>query len=312
MTKHHQYDQQIIQLYKSDHYMKMIARKLNVDTCVVKRVLKENNIPLKTKHYRKHLIKEDFFDLIDQEEKSYILGFLFADGCVRKDKCNICLCIKDTDRAILIKIVSCIFTGNQNIIITKQSKQKPFNYYSAININSKYMIRSLINLGCTPAKSLTLKFPEILTDEIICRHFIRGYFDGDGCITRKNKVFTITSTLSFCNTTKSIIEKYTGAQMHVYKYKNVYRLTAHGRNQVIKICNWLYLDSTIYLQRKCDIFNNIKSEKTNYFSDKTINTFISYRNSGLTYNVIGKMFNCSGAGVAKAIKRIMRSHESKL
>ena len=43
------------------------------------------------------------------------------------------------------------------------------------------MVNDLINLGCIPNKSLTLTFPDFINDELL-PHFIRGYFDGDGCI----------------------------------------------------------------------------------------------------------------------------------
>ena len=50
-------------------------------------------------------------------------------------------------------------------------------------IGNKHMRDSLISKGCVPNKSLILKFPseEILPKELQ-RHFIRGYFDGDGTI----------------------------------------------------------------------------------------------------------------------------------
>lgn len=56
---------------------------------------------------------------------------------------------------------------------------------------SKKFKQRLIELGCTPQKSCTLKFP---TEEQIPKEyiipFIRGYFDGDGVLsyTISNKV----------------------------------------------------------------------------------------------------------------------------
>ena len=46
---------------------------------------------------------------------------------------------------------------------------------------AKKIFKDLIKLGVTPRKSLTLKFPTFLNEDLM-RHFIRGYFDGDGCI----------------------------------------------------------------------------------------------------------------------------------
>jgi intein/homing endonuclease len=37
-------------------------------------------------------------------------------------------------------------------------------------------------LGVIQAKTHTLTFPDFLKEDLI-RHFIRGYFDGDGCLT---------------------------------------------------------------------------------------------------------------------------------
>lgn len=49
------------------------------------------------------------------------------------------------------------------------------------SIVNKHLWNTLNNLGCTPQKSLTLKFPNIGSELFIS--FIRGYFDGDGCLT---------------------------------------------------------------------------------------------------------------------------------
>ncbi len=43
------------------------------------------------------------------------------------------------------------------------------------------MCNDLIGHGATIRKSLTLTFPTHL-DEKLIKHFLRGYFDGDGCI----------------------------------------------------------------------------------------------------------------------------------
>lgn len=57
-------------------------------------------------------------------------------------------------------------------------------------IVNKHLWNVLNNYGCTPKKSNTLLFPniEIFKDRALIIPFIRGYFDGDGCLTnRKTK-----------------------------------------------------------------------------------------------------------------------------
>ena len=49
-----------------------------------------------------------------------------------------------------------------------------------LQIGSSQWFQSLSALGYTPAKSLTLQFPRVPSRHI--PHFVRGYFDGDGCV----------------------------------------------------------------------------------------------------------------------------------
>ncbi len=49
-------------------------------------------------------------------------------------------------------------------------------------ISCKHIKDTLIEKGCVPNKSYVLKFPDenIFKSKDLIRHFIRGYFDGDG------------------------------------------------------------------------------------------------------------------------------------
>lgn len=52
--------------------------------------------------------------------------------------------------------------------------------------------QDLINLGCVPKKSLILTFPsEEQIPKKLIKHFIRGYFDGDGWFTNTEKCFQV-------------------------------------------------------------------------------------------------------------------------
>lgn len=52
-------------------------------------------------------------------------------------------------------------------------------------VTNYHLWNTLNNYGCIPNKSLTLKFPDesIFKSKDLIRHFIRGYFDGDGCFS---------------------------------------------------------------------------------------------------------------------------------
>lgn len=68
---------------KQGQSYKQIAQNLGVSVQVVKRFADENDIKI---HYTiSPDLEENFFEKIDSEEKAYVLGFLFTDGCVQKN-----------------------------------------------------------------------------------------------------------------------------------------------------------------------------------------------------------------------------------
>lgn len=93
-------------------------------------------------------------------------------------------------------------------------------YRSRCILGSKHMFNTLTNYGCTTRKSLTLKFPNIniFKNKNLIRHFIRGYFDGDGCISYGNKEHTypIVSILG----TKDFLDGIQKIYNSNHKYKN--------------------------------------------------------------------------------------------
>lgn len=61
--------------------------------------------------------------------------------------------------------------------------------YSCLSVNSIHACNLLIKLGCIQRKTYTLKFPDqsIFINPDLIRHFIRGYFDGDGSVFISNE-----------------------------------------------------------------------------------------------------------------------------
>jgi len=49
------------------------------------------------------------------------------------------------------------------------------------SVNRREFVKNLIDKGCHQAKTFTLEFSKFLREDLK-RHFIRGYFDGDGTI----------------------------------------------------------------------------------------------------------------------------------
>jgi hypothetical protein len=84
----------------------------------------------------------------------------------------------------------------------------------------------------------------------LIRHFIRGYFDGDGCIicTNKTRSINLLGTPNFL----TMCQKHFNVYNILHKNHNsslTVRFDAFGKT-AYKIAEFLYKDSTIYLDRK--------------------------------------------------------------
>nr|DAX08864.1 MAG TPA: endonuclease [Bacteriophage sp.] len=203
---------------------------------------------------------EHIFDSIDTEEKAYWIGFIFADGTINSSPIRegiksiygfeLSLGIKDLKHLEKFKK----FIGyNKNLLID--------NNRCRFSIANKHFWTTLNNLGCTPNKSLTLKFPNI--SENLVKHFIRGYFDGDGCITRYVHIHTVTPRVIVLGTMDMLnnIIKYSdtiASLKHDKRHsKEIFYLDWNKENS-IKFINYIYNNSTIYLDRKYKLYNFFK------------------------------------------------------
>ena len=137
------------------------------------------------------------------------------------------------------------------------------------------MWKQLYNKGCIPQKSLKLKFPDknILPLNLY-NHFIRGYIDGDGCIyinknTKGNKKLNLSvlGTKEFLKHLLFIFNR-TDKKLHLNsrdktKVTNCYFIE-FGNKDSIRICDYLYNNAEIYLERKFEKYNEIAVLERNF------------------------------------------------
>jgi len=237
---------------------------------------------------RANNIDYSYFKSIDTEYKAYILGFIYADGCVlTKPKGNrqkqLIVSIQKEDGYILEKLLKDI---NNNTLITRNPPSAIKNGWKAqaqAVIASTEIVDDLIALGCLPNKSeVGLIFPKL--DAEMIPHFIRGFFDGDGCITIKKdiykgkKVTTVnySKRIALTSTDSSFLDilcKYLPITK-LYKRVKKRKLLVHTywieRQQDIQtVKNYLYNDATVFLKRKKEKFDmTIKSEALDVFKER--------------------------------------------
>lgn len=279
--------QVIITKYQSGEYnCHSLAKELNISPMGVYNVLKRYNIPIEnnlSEIYRKYTINHDYFDIIDCERKAYWIGLLFADGCNKDDRHVFSLQLKEEDK-YLLEILRYDLGSNKPLYFNNLSKKcKTWNDCYTIEFNSKRLTERLSELGCIPRKSLLLEFPkEEHIPRIYWKHFIRGYIDGDGCISldkRRGRLYvSLVSTQNFCcefaNFIKSELDincSYT-AKVNKQKETTSRVLSINGNLQVVKFLNWLYEDATLYMERKYNIYIDGKKllEDRGLINDKII------------------------------------------
>lgn len=249
----------VVRLYEELGSSVDVGKLFNVGHKVITKILEEKGIKRTAAKKRQYKINEHYFDNIDTPNKAYILGFLYADGNNCKKKCTITMSLEERDKDILERIRNEI-GSERPLEFLDYSNKHDFGYtyknQYRLLLFSAHMCKALESYGMIPNKSLVLTFPEIKED--LLSHFIRGYFDGDGCICQGKKetnfLVSITSTYDFCITLKEIIEKYVGINCHIYDASNHNGITkvftTSGRLQVKALLDWLYKDADLYLERK--------------------------------------------------------------
>lgn len=251
---------EFIRLYQEGNSLSKIALSYSTTRHTISKYLKENNIEIDNGFFKnKYSFDKTFFKKIDTEEKAYILGFIFADGNITKN--NVFqLCLSEIDVDVLIKINKAI--NSSYPIYSRPShggyiNARPQKY---IRITSKELYNDLYKLNVKNKDHIKKLIPKELF-----RHFIRGVFDGDGCIakySRKNECeFYIMAekTLLF-----EFIDEFALNNINFKspKYiKNIYKIRKSGILNIIKIYDFLYKDATIYLDRKYNKWGEILNDK---------------------------------------------------
>ncbi len=255
----------IVQMYNDEKLSTVkIGKCFNCGNKVIAKVLDKYDIPRIGNGRRKFFFDENYFDVINTQNKAYILGFLFADGNNTLSKCTIRISLKEEDKDILERMR--LETKFTKPLKYKDNSLDDHNGYISKNAYvlewySKHLCETLNNIGMIPNKSLSVEFPTIPNE--LFSHFIRGYYDGNGSIHRSIKnennhaiTVTITSTDKFCNALSEICMNELNLKSGIYDASNHNGITKvftlSGRNKAKIFLDWIYKDADMFLKRKHD------------------------------------------------------------
>lgn len=256
--------EKIIDLYSQGLTQKQIANIYSVSDVTISRIIhKFKDLECGKIHYRKYHLNEHYFDDIDTPNKAYIIGILWADGSNNLKNHTVELSLQECDKHILIDISKELETNRPLVFYNYNAKNSNHSNQYRLAISSKHISNTLNDLGMVQNKSQSLKFPTWLREDLY-PHFIRGYLDGDGWISKNVKAprIEIVGTNIFCEALAQYIYQNLNIKCAIRKrYPNsdsvVRQLEFGGRYQVKRFLDYIYKDAEIYLQRKFNIYQSI-------------------------------------------------------
>src|ERR1035438_7363512 len=246
---------------------------------------------------KQYTFDENYFDIIDTEDKAYVLGLVFADGYNYEVRGVVSISLQARDKEILEKISIAMKNTKplKFVDMVKYHKGKSHQNQYRLSFSSRHTSETLARLGCIQRKSYLCRFPTILAH--LTSHFIRGYFDGDGCISytydhRKRPCGSVSFVGSkhFCKSLSLLLKQLEINSNVSYEKrcnKHIRRIAFGGRNQLVKFCKYIYEDASIYLNRKKAKFDDFITISGNLLvANKSTNVYRNTRGSKRPFRVV--------------------------
>ena len=242
-----------------------MAEELNINPQRIYKDFKKHNLSIcdnRTKSL-KFFCNERYFDIIDTQDKAYWLGYIYADGYITSNMKYFGMSLSTKDEYVLYNLKEDL-SATYDIKRYKvgNSGYKAGIEYSRLLICSPVLVDGLYKQGVVPKKTNILQPPNI--EDKFVRHFIRGYFDGDGCITISNnisdvEILSTEAMLDFIQNTlyeNNIIDR-----KYPYSKRKQQQIVSRFRfsktQSLLNFFHYIYDDSNRKLERKYNKFIEI-------------------------------------------------------
>lgn len=210
----------------------------------VRNRLIEHGIP--TRPNKKYTCNKNFFDDWSPE-MAWVLGLLFADGNITKRKSGSYTCrLHSTDIGLLEQVRSLTDSTRP---ISSQAKGRKNPLYCLIVAQAKVSKILVSQYGMHPNKSRTIEWPNPPQD--MSRHFMRGLWDGDGCIHHRRRGSRLHIYMRFSSSSEPLLRSVSefisnllSIRLTVYHpIESHWSIELRHKNS-IRFAKWLYQDST--------------------------------------------------------------------
>lgn len=264
-----EFQQIVINLVEDGMTISEIAKQLGRNISSVSGVVKRFNLTPK-KAYT-NTVDAEFFDIIDTQEKAYLLGFFIADGCINKttERSNgrFSVSQSEDDKEIVEAFKHYLNVPSNIQIVNNQSGVKHRKSQHRIRWTSSHMKETLenkYNIISNKTLDSEFEFPIDTIPEYLRKHFVRGFIDGDGYMGDNGQegnfsISVVGTSIKFITLIGNLISNYTGMSYKIYENEGktckYYQLKwscdrVNKLEKITKLRDYLYNNATIFLHRK--------------------------------------------------------------
>lgn len=211
-------------------------------------------------HY-KYSNNQNAFSSIETEEDAYWLGFITADGYINETNGWLNIGLGEIDLEHLKKFLR--YMGFTEEEIPQVIKQRTGGAYTRDNITytvticGKQLINNLKQYGLFQGKS-GKEIPYKCATTLLEKAYIRGLIDGDGYIRSTEYGVGLVGSQQILEYVRDFLAKeldWTDAQnKYIHPHGVIYKFAVGGKNISKSILHLLYDNSSIYLDRKFNLY----------------------------------------------------------
>ena len=252
--------------YNKGKTIRQIAREHNCSHSNIRKHLKKNGLESQTQmkghdRARVYSVNDDYFKVIDSDDKAYWFGLLYADGYIQRksgtnDKIRFLLTKKD-------KYLVEQLRDELGDMPVRTYTQKGTGHKSVFfDLFSQEMVDDLESKNMTAPKNERVGLPII--EDAFFYPFLLGLFDGDGSIVTSNNIPTVSilGHLELVGWVKSRLENdgFVFNGINIHNLGGIYRLSFSSQRNIPLFFKKMYVDiSTPHLIRKRKTFEEYLS-----------------------------------------------------
>ncbi len=272
--------EKIVQLYGTGLSGRQIASQIDIPESTIYKILKDNGVKCRKRNSvtnKLYEIDDRQFEEVKEPWQAYFLGWIWSDGNLKGN--SIKLSISSRDKEVLDFFNLKIYGNKRPLYFTNgvrwKSKLTGKVYESTsqhvLLITNQKIADDLRKFGLIERKSLSIEFPKI--DSKLLKYFVRGVFEGDGCVYfnpklraksvdiasgSKNFLYALSLYLTSCD-----------IQHKITQHCAIQKIKLATYHQITSFFNLIYDNEAFILKRKHDKFLKIFEHKKVQENTKT-------------------------------------------